>query len=49
MVNDEITNGIQLKIFNNIAKEYHFAKRQLNVFKSFISLSLILSSSSLSC
>lgn len=48
MVNDEITNGIQLKNFNNIAKEYHFAKRQLNV-KSFISLSLIPSSSSLSC
>lgn len=31
MVNNEITNGIQLKFFNNIAKEYHFAKRQLNV------------------
>lgn len=48
MVNDEITNGIQLKFFNNIAKEYHFAKRQLNVL-SFISQSLIQSSSSLSC
>lgn len=48
MVNDEITNGIQLKIFNNIAKEYHFAKRQLNVL-SFISLSLIPSSYNLSC
>lgn len=48
MVNDEITNGIQLKNFNNIAKEYHFAKRQLNGL-SFISLSLIPSSSSLSC